>query len=71
MSQAELAEAAKVGEFAVKDFEFGKRRPIEATQMAMRAVLERAGIGFPFATEGGVSYACGITYSEPAKASEQ
>jgi hypothetical protein len=36
--------------------------------MAMQAVLERAGIGFSFALDGGgVKKACGITYSEPER----
>jgi len=61
-----LAEKAKVGLSTVKDFEGGKRAPIQATLAAMRAVLEREGIGFPFAIEGGVAYASGITYSRPS-----
>jgi DNA-binding XRE family transcriptional regulator len=67
MSQAELAKAAGVGLSTVKDFESGKRAPIQATQTAMRAVLERAGIGFPFALDGGETYACGITFSKAPK----
>jgi DNA-binding XRE family transcriptional regulator len=66
MSQAELAKAAGVGLSTVKDFESGKRAPIQSTQTAMRVVLERAGIGFPFALDGGETYACGITFSKPA-----
>jgi DNA-binding transcriptional regulator YiaG len=66
MSQDELAKAAGVGLSTVKDFESGKRTPIQSTQTAMRAVLERAGIGFPFALDGGETYACGITFSKPA-----
>ena len=66
-SQAELAERAKVGQSTVKDFEGGKRAPIQATLAAMRVVLEAEGIGFPFALENGVAYACGITYSRPEK----
>jgi DNA-binding XRE family transcriptional regulator len=69
-SQDDLAKAAKVGLSTVKDFESGKRAPIEATRMAMRVVLEREGIGFSFANEGGVSRPCGITYSAAAKATE-
>jgi DNA-binding XRE family transcriptional regulator len=65
MSQAELAKAANVGLSTVKDFESGKRTPIPSTQTAMRAVLERAGIGFPFALDGDETYACGITFSKP------
>jgi DNA-binding XRE family transcriptional regulator len=67
MSQGELAKAAKVGLSTVKDFESGKRTPIPATQTAMRVVLERAGIGFPFALDDdGKAYACGITFSKPS-----
>jgi predicted transcriptional regulator len=64
-SQVELAERAKVGQSTVKDFENGKRTPIQATLGAMRTVLEAEGIGFPFVLDGGVSYACGITFSRP------
>jgi DNA-binding transcriptional regulator YiaG len=45
-SQAELAERAKVGLSTVKDFENGKRAPIQATLAAMKAVLEGGGIAF-------------------------
>jgi transcriptional regulator with XRE-family HTH domain len=69
-SQGELASAANVGLSTVKDFETGKRTPIPSTQTAMRAVLERAGIGFSFAIEDGKPYACGITYSRPKKGTE-
>jgi DNA-binding XRE family transcriptional regulator len=69
-SQDDLAKAAKVGLSTVKDFESGKRAPIEATRMAMRAVLEREGVGFSFVNEGGVSRPCGITYSAPGKGAE-
>jgi len=66
-SQAELAERAKVGQSTVKDFESGKRTPIQATLGAMRAVLEKEGIGFLFAVDDGDSYASGITYSRAKK----
>ena len=70
-SQDDLAKAAKVGLSTVKDFESGKRTPIPATQTAMQAVLERAGIGFSFAHDGdGKAYACGITYSKPKEGVE-
>ena len=67
MSQGDLAKAAGVGLSTVKDFESGKRSPIPSTQTAMRVVLERAGIGFPFALDGGETYACGITFSKAPK----
>jgi transcriptional regulator with XRE-family HTH domain len=69
-SQIDLANVARVGLSTVKDFENGKRNPIEATQTAIRVALETAGIGFPFAIENGVKKACGITYSEPEKGAE-
>ena len=69
-SQGELAEKAKVGQSTVKDFESGKRTPIQATLAAVRTVLEAEGIGFPFALDGGETYACGITYSNKPKKGE-
>ena len=70
-SQDDLAKAARVGLSTVKDFENGKRAPIEATLTAMRVALEKEGIGFPFALDGGgKAYACGITYSAPEKGTE-
>jgi transcriptional regulator with XRE-family HTH domain len=69
-SQDDLAKAAKVGLSTVKDFENGKRTPIEATLTAMRVALEAAGIGFPFVVENGEKKACGITYSDPSKGTE-
>jgi DNA-binding XRE family transcriptional regulator len=69
-SQDDLAKAANVGLSTVKDFETGKRTPIPSTQTAMRAVLEREGIGFSFAIEDGEPCACGITYSRPQKGTE-
>ena len=53
-----------VGLSTVKDFESGKRTPIEATQRAMQAALEQAGIGFSFLLDDGGSYASGITFSK-------
>jgi ribosome-binding protein aMBF1 (putative translation factor) len=70
-SQDDLAKAARVGLSTVKDFEGERRKPIEATQMAMRVALEGAGIGFSFADDNGVKRACGITYSDPARRTEQ
>jgi transcriptional regulator with XRE-family HTH domain len=68
MSQDELAKAAKVGLSTVKDFESGKRTPIPATQMAMRAVLERARIEFSEKfDDDGKPFSSGITYFEPEK----
>jgi DNA-binding transcriptional regulator YiaG len=64
-SQDELAKAAKVGQSTVKDFEGGRRTPIQATLAAMQAALEREGIGFSFVTEDGVSRASGVTFSRP------
>ena len=70
-SQDDLAKAARVGLSTVKDFENGKRTPIEATLTAMRVALEGAGIGFSFVVdESGVKKACGITYSDSARSAE-
>jgi DNA-binding XRE family transcriptional regulator len=66
-SQDDLAKAARVGLSTLKDFENGKRTPIEATQAAMRSALESAGIGFAFALDGGDTYACGITFSRSSE----
>ncbi len=71
-SQVDLAKAAKVGLSTVKDFENGKRTPIEATQTAMRVALETAGIGFSFALDGdGKAYASGIVFSKPVESNEK
>ena len=69
-SQGDLAKAAGVGLSTVKDFEGERRTPIGATQTAMRVALERAGLGFPYVSDGGEIKACGITFSAPEKASE-
>jgi DNA-binding XRE family transcriptional regulator len=70
-SQETLAKAAGVGLSTVKDFETGKREPIQATQTAMRVVLEREGMGFAFSLDDdGMKKACGITYSAPEKGTE-
>ena len=66
-SQDELATKARVGLSTVKDFEGGRRTPIEATLAAMRVALEREGIAFAFAIEDGKPYACGITYNPPRR----
>jgi EAL domain-containing protein (putative c-di-GMP-specific phosphodiesterase class I) len=48
-----------------------KRTPIEATQMEMRAVLEREGFGFPVSLDdAGGTYASGITFSKPVESNE-
>ena len=70
-SQKDLAKKARVGLYYVKDFEGERRTPIEATQTAMRAALEREGIGFPFADVDGVKTACGITYSKDSAKPDQ
>jgi transcriptional regulator with XRE-family HTH domain len=64
-SQGDLARAANVGLSTVKDFELGKRETIPSIRTAIRTALEREGFGFPFALDGGESYACGITFSKP------
>lgn len=57
-SQTQLAEAAGTGSSTVKDFEGGRRKPIQSTLGAMRAALEREGIAFV----GGDGAALGITF---------
>ena len=46
MSQDDLAAAAKVSNSTVRDFEAGRRRPIQATLAAMQVALETKGIAF-------------------------
>jgi len=65
-SQKDLAKAAGVGLSTVKDFEGGRREPIANNRMAIQAVLERQGIGFPLAHDDAGAYASGITFSRTA-----
>ena len=55
-SQDELAKAAKVGQSTVKDFEGGRRTPIQATLAAMQAALEAKGISFSDGETLGVTF---------------
>jgi ribosome-binding protein aMBF1 (putative translation factor) len=57
-SQGDLASAAHVGLSTVRDFEKGRRVPIENNLSAMRAALEAKGIAF---VDG--EKTCGITYA--------
>ncbi len=61
-SQAELADASKVGRATIADFESGKREPYERTLDDLRAALEAAGVEF---TNGGQP---GVRMKAPAKA---
>ena len=64
-SQEDLASAAGVSLSTVRDFEKGRRIPIPATLAAMRAALEKQGIGFAFQLDGNATVACGITFAKP------
>lgn len=66
-SQNDLAAAANVSQSTVRDFEKGRRIPIANNLEAIRAALEARGLGFAFATDGGETYACGISFSKTNK----
>jgi ribosome-binding protein aMBF1 (putative translation factor) len=58
-SQEQLAAKASVSLSTVRDFEKGRREPIQATLAAMKAALEAGGIAF--VDDGGTS---GITFTK-------
>jgi DNA-binding transcriptional regulator YiaG len=58
-SQDDLADAAHVSQSTVRDFEKRRRDPIANNLAAMRAALQKAGVGF---VDGEPS---GITFSNP------
>jgi DNA-binding XRE family transcriptional regulator len=64
LTQGKLARNAGVAPLTVRDFEAGRRVPIANSVTAIRAALEKEGIGFTFAIDGDESYACGITFSK-------
>jgi DNA-binding transcriptional regulator YiaG len=51
-SQHELAERAHVGLSTVRDFEAGRRQPIENNRLALRRVFEASGVIFLFDATG-------------------
>ena len=66
-SQDDLAKAARVSNSTVRDFEKGRRAPIENNLAAIRIALEATGIGFVCRDDGGATYACGITFAHPER----
>ena len=56
-SQSELASASGTGLSTVKDFEGGRRTPIANNLAAIRAALEKAGIGFVTGGAQGITFA--------------
>lgn len=64
-SQNDLAAAAKVSNSTVRDFEAGRRDPIQNNLAAMIAAFESAGVGFVFQNDGSGAKAYGITYAKP------
>jgi ribosome-binding protein aMBF1 (putative translation factor) len=63
MSQTDLASEAKTGLSTVKDFEGGRRTPIENNLAAMKAALEARGVLF---VDG--EKAWGIAFAKPERA---
>ena len=53
-SQADLAEAAKIGRATIADFKSGKRDPYVRTLDELRAALEAAGVEFTNGDQPGV-----------------
>lgn len=66
LSQDDLAKAAGVSLSTVRDFEKGRRIPIQATLKAMEAALGARGVEFVSDENG---RACGVTFSPPMTAS--
>jgi transcriptional regulator with XRE-family HTH domain len=57
LSQDDLATAAHVSNSTIRDFEAGRRIPIANNLAAIRAELERLGIGFVDGEPQGITFA--------------
>ena len=64
-TQAQLADTAGVALSTLKDFEGGRRVPIGNNLAAMRAALEKQGIGFAYDGDG--KTALGISFKRPVE----
>lgn len=64
-SQEDLANAASVSPSTVRDFEKGRRTPIENNLKALRQALEQAGVQLLFDSEGVAAGVAVASYAPP------